>query len=151
MQAISSAIQQGADLPQFAAATVVNRDQAIDFCRAASAFLDAAQSAAEVRLWCDDQPEWTTLFTLTGAARCAYVEALGDDALGTAVGALAGGIQQLLRSGVRFQVRAEQPAQAPQAPLEVRIVEQPDTIATHRVLRDQSGQITSTVVTTTAN
>lgn len=134
---LKSAMQQGVDIRQFAAATVRTREDALALGGALGHIADAALSGVKIRV---DAP-WETLFKLQGAARRSYLQGMTDGQLGDAVVQLASAVGQ-----VRDRVKFDAPTAPP--PLQVAIVAQPVTETTSEVTRDDTGKITTTRQTT---
>ena len=134
---LRSAIQQGADVPQFVKATVKTRADAESVGSALSHIADFALSGTKV----STTPEHQTLFRLVGSARKMYLQGMTDDQLGHAVGQLAIAVGQ-----VQGRVKFDAPTAPP--PLQVAIVAQPVTETTSEVTRDDTGKITTTRQTT---
>jgi hypothetical protein len=139
--AIRDAVESGADVPTFVAAAVKTVPQALAMAEALGRIVDSATAVGAT--FTTEEPWVHSLLRLKGEARQAYCGGMTPDQLGMAVSALAGAVAQLAPY-VSFTKATPLPTQ----PLAIRVVDVPSTQAVHQVTRDDSGEITGSVVVT---
>ena len=140
-QAIADAIESGADVPTFVAASVKSIPAALAMAAALGRIVDAASKAGAT--YTTEEAWVNSLLRLKADARQAYCGGMTPDQLGLAVSALAGAVAQLAPY-VSFSKATPLPTQ----PLAIRVVDMQSTEAIHQVTRDGSGEITGSVVVT---
>ena len=139
--AIRDAIESNADVPTFVHAAVKTVPQALAMTEALGRIVDSATAAGATFT---TEQDWVhSLLRLKGDARLAYVGGMTPDQMGMAVSALAGAVAQLAPH-LSFSKATPLPTQ----PLAIRVVDMPATEAVHTVTRDDSGEITGSVVST---
>jgi len=139
--AIRDAIESGADVPTFVAASVKTIPAAMAMAAALGRIVDAGTQAGATFT---TEEAWVhSLLRLKADARLAYVGGMSPDQLGLALSALAGAVAQLAPH-LSFSKATPLPTQ----PLAIRLVDMPSTEAVHQVTRDGSGEITGSVVAT---
>jgi len=139
--AIRDAIESGADVRTFVAASVKSIPAAMAMTAALGRIVDAANAAGATY---STEQDWVhSLLRLKGDARLAYVGGMSPDQLGLAMSALAGAVAQLAPH-LSFSKATPLPTQ----PLAIRVVDMPATEAVHQVTRGDAGEITGSVVVT---